>query len=60
MVNANGVWALVECQHGELRDGAIELVCQGRKIADKLGRELAAVITEEIDDNLTHLLARLP
>jgi electron transfer flavoprotein alpha subunit len=38
-----GVWAFAEQRHGSLKSVAYELVSEGRKLADKLGTELAAV-----------------
>lgn len=54
----NGVWALIECQNGELRDGAVGLVCQGRKISKKLGEELTAAILGNIEDSTAQVLAQ--
>ena len=39
-----GVWVLAEHLHGELRRGAHELLGEGRRLAGKLGVELAAVL----------------
>jgi electron transfer flavoprotein alpha subunit len=58
MIKENGVWALVECQNGKLRDGAAELVCQSRKIANKLGEKLTALILGNIEDEPAQHLAQ--
>jgi electron transfer flavoprotein alpha subunit len=39
-----GVWVLAEQRDGRLLDVGLELLGEGRKIADKLGQELAAVL----------------
>jgi len=40
----HGVWVVAEHIHGELRRGTYELLGEGRRLADKLGVELAAVL----------------
>jgi electron transfer flavoprotein alpha subunit len=40
----SGVWVVAEHLHGELRRGTLELLGEGRRLADKLGVELAAVL----------------
>jgi len=39
-----GVWVVAEHLHGQLRRGAYELLGEGRRLADKLSVELAAVL----------------
>lgn len=39
-----GVWVFAEQREGILLDAGLELLGEGRKIADKLGQELAAVL----------------
>jgi len=38
------VWVSVEYEHGQIHSVSLELIGEGRKLADKLGVELAAVI----------------
>jgi len=40
----HGVWVVAEHLHGELRRGTYELLGEGRRLADKLDVELAAVL----------------
>jgi len=51
------VWVLVEQREGELQEVSLELVCGGRKIADKLNQRLCAVVfadeVAELVDSLT-------
>jgi len=39
-----GVWVFAEQREGKLLDVSLEILGEGRKIADKLGQELAAVL----------------
>lgn len=39
-----GIWIFTEQRDGELLDVGLELLSEGRKMADKLGQELAAVL----------------
>jgi electron transfer flavoprotein alpha subunit len=39
-----GVWVIAEHLHGQFRRGTFELLGEGRRLADKLGVELAAVL----------------
>ena len=55
---AKGVWVLVEQKDGQLRDGALEIVSEGRKIADKMNEELTAVIMGSIADEQGKQLAQ--
>ena len=42
MCLVKGVWVLIEHKDEKLQDGSLELVCEGRKIADKMKEELTA------------------
>ena len=39
-----GVWVFIELQEGEIRDVSLELLSEGRKIADRAGAEVCAVV----------------
>ncbi len=39
-----GVWVFVEQRHGALRDASIQLIGEGRRIADRMKTELAGVL----------------
>jgi electron transfer flavoprotein alpha subunit len=54
--NYNGVWVVAEQRLGELQAVSLELVCWGRKIADKLDEELSALL---FGDNTAGLAAAL-
>jgi len=56
--SAKGVWVLVEQQDGKLRDGSLEVVGEGRKIADKMNEDISAVIMGSITDEQGRLLAQ--
>mgnify|MGYP003879886577 CR=1 FL=1 len=49
---------LIEQQAGVLGDGALELVSEGRKIADKLDEELTAITLGDLSTEQAGLLAR--
>jgi len=53
-----GVWVLIEHQSGKLRDGSLELVGEGRKVADKMNEGLTAVILGNTLDEQAGLLAQ--
>jgi len=55
---AKGVWVLIEQENGKLRDGSLELVGEGRKVADKLNEEVTAVILSNIAEEQVGLLAQ--
>jgi electron transfer flavoprotein alpha subunit len=38
------VWVFIEYEHGEIHPVSLELLGEGRKLADKLGVELAGVV----------------
>ena len=58
MCPVKGVWALIEHRNGELLDGSLELVGEGRKIADKINQELTAVLPGNIPSEQIELLAQ--
>ncbi len=41
---ASGVWVFIEQRGGQIRNVSLELVGEGRKLADELGEELAGVV----------------
>jgi electron transfer flavoprotein alpha subunit len=47
-----GVWVYLEVKDGQLRGVALELLAQGRKLADEMGQELAGVL---LGDNVADL-----
>lgn len=53
-----GVWVFAEQRNGKLMSTAFELIGEGRKLADKLGVELSAVLlgsgVENLSDELIH------
>lgn len=49
---ASGVWVFIEQRGGHIRNVSLELVGEGRKLADELGEELAGVV---IGDNVAEL-----
>ena len=44
MKNFKGVWVFCEQRQGELQSTVLELVSEGRKLADDLGVELAGLL----------------
>ena len=53
-----GLWVIAEHLHGELRRGTYELLGEGRRLADKLGVELAAVLLgNEVEGLTAHLFS---
>ena len=42
--DGSGVWVFAEQRHGKISSMAYELLGEGRKLADKLGQPLAAVL----------------
>ena len=52
-----GVWVFAEQHNGNLKSVSHELVSQGRKLADKLGAELAAVCIGHNIDGASELIA---
>lgn len=51
-----GVWVYAEQSDGKLKNVALELLSEGRKLADKLGEELAAVLIGKEVSHLTDTL----
>ncbi len=53
-----GVWVVAEHLHGEFRRGTLELLGEGRRLADTLGVELAAVLLGDgVAEMAEHLFA---
>ena len=53
-----GIWVFAEQRHGEISSVALELLGEGRKLAETLGEELAAVlIGKNITDKAAELIA---
>jgi len=46
------VWVFIEYEHGRIHPVSLELLGEGRKLADKLGVELAGVVVGEKADEL--------
>lgn len=44
MSNANSVMVFIQQDDGKIADVSLELVCQGRKLADQLGVEVTAAL----------------
>ena len=51
-----GVWIVAEQLNGKLRKVSLELLGIGRKLADKLGEELSAVLIGRNLDEMAHIL----
>lgn len=54
---AKGVWIFAEVKEGNIRKVTFEMLSQGRKIAEKLGEELVAVLLGSGVEGLTGRLA---
>lgn len=54
----NGVWVFAEQREGQLQKVSLELLGEGRKIADKLGSKLTALLIENKVQNLVEDLSR--
>lgn len=54
----NGVWVFAEQREGKLLNVSIELIGEGRKIADELDTELTAVLLGKDVDNLAEQLIK--
>ncbi len=50
--DGKGVWVFIEQRDGKIRNVSLELVGEGRKLADELGQELAGVV---IGDGVANL-----
>lgn len=48
------VWVFIEYEHGAIHPVSLELLGEGRKLADKLGVELAGVLLGDDRDHLAH------
>jgi len=57
MCPVKGVWVLIEQQDEVLQDGSLELVGEGRNIADKLNAELTAITLGNIPSEQAEPLA---
>ena len=55
--SARGVWILAEHREGELEEISFELACEGRRLADKMGEELCAVLVGHNVSSLANGLA---
>ena len=54
-----GVWVVAEHLHGEFRRGTYELLGEGRRLADRLGVELSAVLLgDQVEGRAADLIAR--
>lgn len=53
------VWVFVEYEHGAIHPVSLELLGEGRKLANKLGVELAGVLVGENRDALQHAASEL-
>lgn len=54
----NGIWVFAEQKDGKLANVALELLGQGRKLADKLGEPLVAILLgDQITDQAKRLIA---
>jgi electron transfer flavoprotein alpha subunit/NAD-dependent dihydropyrimidine dehydrogenase PreA subunit len=51
-----GLWVISEHLHGSLRRGTFELLGEGRRLADKLGVELSAVLLGDQVEGLVQVL----
>ena len=54
----NGVWVFAEQREGQLQKVSLELLGEGRKIADKLGSKLTALLIGSKVKNLVEDLSR--
>ena len=52
----HGLWVIAEHLHGSLRRGTFELLGEGRRLADKLGVELSAVLLGDQVEGLVQVL----
>ncbi len=58
MLQYKGVWVLTEQRDDGFKDGALELLGEGRRIADKMNESLMAVIPGNISEEQAGLLSR--
>ncbi len=54
---AKGIWVFAEVKDGNIRKITFELLSQGKKMAEKLGEELVAVLLGSGVEGLTGRLA---
>lgn len=54
----NGVWVLAETHDGKLADVTMELVSEGRKLADELGTEVSLVLAGHKVEGLAQIAAQ--
>jgi len=58
MSAGKGIWVFIELKEGEIREVSLELLSEGRKLADKAGDEVCAVLigssVQEQIDRLAH------
>jgi electron transfer flavoprotein alpha subunit len=52
LVDYKHVWVFIEYEHGQIHTVSLELIGEGRKLADRLGVELAAVLIGESEREL--------
>jgi electron transfer flavoprotein alpha subunit len=59
-MNYHGVWTIAETNRGKIKEVSFELLTRGRKLADKLGTELASVLIGNNinNDDLQELIYR--
>jgi len=59
-MNYHGVWTIAETNRGKIKEVSFELLTRGRKLADKLGTELASVLMGNNinNDNLQEFIYR--
>ena len=53
-----GIWVFAEQRNGELQKVALELLGEGRKLADKLGVKLTALLLGENVENIADVLGK--
>ncbi|MGL4739557.1 MAG: electron transfer flavoprotein subunit alpha/FixB family protein [Sarcina sp.] len=56
LADYNGVWVFAEQREGELQKVSLEILGEGRKLADKLGVKLTALVLGEGVDSLANTL----
>jgi electron transfer flavoprotein alpha subunit len=58
MASGGGVWVLAGLQDGVLRDGTLEVIGEARKVAEKTGQGLTAVLPGEAAEDQVSLLGQ--
>ncbi|MGL5767557.1 MAG: electron transfer flavoprotein subunit alpha/FixB family protein, partial [Sarcina sp.] len=56
LADYNGVWVFAEQREGELQKVSLEILGEGRKLADKLGVKLTALVLGDGVDSLANTL----